>query len=242
MNVQFAIREAGRHHRLRAGGQPARLAHRAFRQQGHRPTAGQDRGTLHGRAPARDQQAARTPTAEVVPRTASASRKRVFPFNKFPGRRPDPRAGDALHRRGDGRRRHLAEAFAEEPAGANIKPPRQKGISVITVKNADKTRVLPVAQDLVQRGFSLVVARPPAHPRGRLPARMVNKVKDGRPHRRHDQGRRDPVHQHHRDAHRVIADSRHIRTAPLAHRTGSPTPRWPGEGAWSGDEPSTPPV
>jgi carbamoyl-phosphate synthase large subunit len=47
-----AVRHPGRRRtrgRLRAGGQPARVAHRALRQQGHRPAAGQDRRALHGR-------------------------------------------------------------------------------------------------------------------------------------------------------------------------------------------------
>ena len=47
MNVQFA--HPGRHG-VRAGGEPARVAHRAFCVQGHRRAAGQDRGALHGRA------------------------------------------------------------------------------------------------------------------------------------------------------------------------------------------------
>ena len=44
-----AVRDPGRHG-VRAGGEPARLAHRALRLQGDRPAAGQDRRALHGRA------------------------------------------------------------------------------------------------------------------------------------------------------------------------------------------------
>jgi carbamoyl-phosphate synthase large subunit len=65
MNTQFAIQARGRARRLRAGGEPARLAHRALRLQGHRHAAGQDRGALHGRQDA----AAQGATREVVPRT-----------------------------------------------------------------------------------------------------------------------------------------------------------------------------
>ena len=46
MNVQFAIQ--AKEHRLRARGQPARVAHGAVRQQGHRRAAAEDRGALHG--------------------------------------------------------------------------------------------------------------------------------------------------------------------------------------------------
>jgi carbamoyl-phosphate synthase large subunit len=47
-----AVRDPGRRGRgggLRARSQPARVAHRALRQQGHRPATGQDRCALHGR-------------------------------------------------------------------------------------------------------------------------------------------------------------------------------------------------
>ena len=47
-----AVRDPGRQG-LRARGEPARLAHRAVRLQGHRPAARQDRRALHGRADAR---------------------------------------------------------------------------------------------------------------------------------------------------------------------------------------------
>ena len=46
MNVQYAIQKR---HGVRAGGEPARLAHRALRVQGDRPAARDDRGALHGR-------------------------------------------------------------------------------------------------------------------------------------------------------------------------------------------------
>ena len=47
MNVQFAIQDGDG---VRAGGQPARLAHRALRVEGHRVAAREDRRALHGRA------------------------------------------------------------------------------------------------------------------------------------------------------------------------------------------------
>ncbi len=62
-----AVRDPGRGRRgrrLRARGQPARAAHRALRQQGHRPAAGQDRRALHGRpAPSRPEGCARARAA-----------------------------------------------------------------------------------------------------------------------------------------------------------------------------------
>jgi carbamoyl-phosphate synthase large subunit len=61
---EHAVRHPGRRRPgrgLRAGGQPARVAHRALRQQGHRPAAGQDRGALHGRPVAEVADSARRP-------------------------------------------------------------------------------------------------------------------------------------------------------------------------------------
>ena len=72
-------RRAGR--RLRAGGESARLAHRAVRVQGDRPAARQDRGALHGGQDARRAGRAR---GEVVPGYFSV-KEAVFPFIKFPG-------------------------------------------------------------------------------------------------------------------------------------------------------------
>ena len=75
-----AVRHPGRRrrgHGLCAGSQPARLAHRALRQQGHRPAAGEDRRALHGR-PALERPARQrwTRAARGHSRAISASRKR----------------------------------------------------------------------------------------------------------------------------------------------------------------------
>ncbi len=103
-----AVRDPGRGEQprrgrgLRARSQPARVAHGAVRQQGHRAAAGQDRGALHGRAAAErpawpDGQGRGDPA--VLQHQGSG-----VPVQQVPGGRPDPRPRDALHRRGDGRR------------------------------------------------------------------------------------------------------------------------------------------
>ena len=58
----------------------------------------------------------------VLPVEKNCVKSPVFPFNKFPGRRPDPGARDALDRRGDGHRRNvrrgLLQGAAQRRAGA----------------------------------------------------------------------------------------------------------------------------
>ena len=79
-----------------------------------------------------------------------------LPVRQVPERRSDPRPGDALHRRSDGRGPQLRRprsARAEE--AANIKAP-QPGKAFVSVRDPDKARVLPVARYLLERGFSLV--------------------------------------------------------------------------------------
>ena len=120
MNVQFAIQGEGDDGGgLRARGQPARVAHRAVRLQGDRPAAGQDRGALHGRADARPSQKGVQRRGDPAVLLGQGS---GVPVQQVPRRRPDPRPGDALHRRGDGRRPHLRRGDAEEPARRRLAP------------------------------------------------------------------------------------------------------------------------
>ncbi len=61
-----AIRHQGRRH-LRAGGQPARLAHGALRRQGDRPAGRQDRGPRHGRRDAQKLRPQAVPCSSTAP-------------------------------------------------------------------------------------------------------------------------------------------------------------------------------
>ena len=73
-----AIRDQGRRH-LRARGEPARLAHRALRRQGHRRADRQDRGPDHGRREPRLLRARRRRRCRI-----SASRRRSSPSPASP--------------------------------------------------------------------------------------------------------------------------------------------------------------
>ncbi len=84
MNVQYAIKDDDD---LRAGGEPARLAHRAVRRQGDRRAGGQDRRPGDGRR-------ASSPTSSSTTRRRAACRGEGggVPVRPLPQRRHHPRA------------------------------------------------------------------------------------------------------------------------------------------------------
>ena len=100
INVQYA---RARRRPLRDRGQPARVADGAVRLQGDRPAAGQARLPGDARREARRPRAARRPGAA----TTSSVKEAVLPFDRFAGADALLGPGDALDRRGDGRRRRL---------------------------------------------------------------------------------------------------------------------------------------
>jgi carbamoyl-phosphate synthase large subunit len=97
-----------------------------------------------------------------------------------------------------------------------------RGTVCITVKNSDKARAVALARDLVALGFSLVATRGTAGAIGEagIPVRIVNKVKDGRPHivDMLKAGEIQLIFTTVDETRTAIADSRHIRQAALAHR------------------------
>ena len=98
---EHAVRDQGRH-RLRARGEPPRVAHRALPLEGHGRPAGEDGGAGDERPHARRAGPARRP--ERGGRVREDAR---LPVRALPGRGHDPRPRDEVHRRGDGRRREL---------------------------------------------------------------------------------------------------------------------------------------
>jgi carbamoyl-phosphate synthase large subunit len=105
--------------------------------------------------------------------------------------------------------------------GAGSRLP-DKGTVVITVKNSDKARAIKVAGDLVDLGFSVVATKGTAAAiaGAGIPVRLVNKVKDGRPHIADmvKAGEIQLVFTTVDETRTAIADSRYIRTASLANR------------------------
>ena len=157
---------------------------------------------------------------EVVP-PYFAVKEAVFPFNKFPG--VDTILGPEMRSTGEvmGVGRDFAEAMLKSQLGAGSRLPRS-GTVVITVKNADKARAVDVARDLVALGFTVVATKGTAAAiaAAGIAVKVVNKVKDGRPHivDMIKAGEIQLVLTTVDETRAAIADSRHIRTAALANR------------------------
>ena len=157
---------------------------------------------------------------EVVP-PYFAVKEAVFPFNKFPG--VDTILGPEMRSTGEvmGVGRKFAEAMLKSQLGAGSRLPRS-GTVVITVKNGDKARAVDVARDLVALGFAVVATKGTAAAiaAAGIPVKVVNKVKDGRPHivDMIKAGEIQLVLTTVDETRAAIADSRHIRTAALANR------------------------
>ena len=82
-------------------------------------------------------------------------KKAVFPFAKFPG--ADPILGPEMRSTGEvmGIAKTLGQAFLKAEMGANSKLP-QSGRAFISVRDADKPRVISIAKKLIQLGFDIV--------------------------------------------------------------------------------------
>ena len=116
MNVQYAIKDDVD---IRAGGEPARLAHRAVRRQGDRRAGGQDRRPRHGR-----RAAGRLPAGR--PRRGAARRGEGggVPVRALSQRRHHPRSGNEIDRRGDGPRFQLRTRLRQVAARRRRDPAR----------------------------------------------------------------------------------------------------------------------
>jgi len=160
------------------------------------------------------------PPREVVPPYFSV-KEAVFPFNKFPG--VDPILGPEMRSTGEvmGAGMSFGEAMLKSQLGAGSRLPT-KGTVVITVKDSDKARAVAVARDLVALGFSVVATKGTgaAIAAAGIPVKLVNKVKDGRPHIADmvKGGEIQLVFTTVDETRTAIADSRYIRTAALANR------------------------
>jgi carbamoyl-phosphate synthase large subunit len=121
-------------------------------------------------------------TSEVVPRYWSV-KEAIFPFLRFLN--VDPILGPEMRSTGEvmGVGRSFGAAFARAHEAANIAQP-VPGKAFLSVRDADKERLLAVATDLVRRGFSLVATGGTAaflNARG-VGCERINKVLEGRPH------------------------------------------------------------
>ncbi len=158
--------------------------------------------------------------AEVIPPYFSV-KEAVFPFNKFPG--VDPILSPEMRSTGEvmGAARTFGEAMLKSQLGAGSRLPRQGNV-LITVKNGDKLRAVAVARDLHALGFGVVATKGTAAAIAEVgvPVRVVNKIKDGRPHivDMVKGGEIQLVFTTVDETRLAIADSRYIRQAALAAR------------------------
>ena len=160
------------------------------------------------------------PPHEVIPPYFTV-KEAVFPFNKFPG--VDPVLGPEMRSTGEvmGVGATFGEAMLKSQLGAGSRLPT-KGTVVITVKDNDKDRAAKVAADLHGLGFQVVATKGTAAAiaTAGTPVKVVNKVKDGRPHIADmvKAGEIQLVFTTVDETRTAIADSRYIRTAALANR------------------------
>jgi len=121
-------------------------------------------------------------TREIIPKYYSV-KEAIFPFLKF--QNVDPILGPEMRSTGEvmGVGRNFGAAFARAHEAANIVPPRQ-GKVFVSVRDPDKARLLPVARDLLKRGFSLVATSGTQAflARNGIECERINKVLEGRPH------------------------------------------------------------
>jgi carbamoyl-phosphate synthase large subunit len=120
-------------------------------------------------------------TEEIVPPYVSV-KEAVFPFNKFAG--TDPILGPEMRSTGEcmGISDSFGSAFAKSQLAASNGLPVD-GTVLITVIDADKPTVTPIARRFHEMGFDIVATSGTAsylRSRG-IPARTVLKVHEGRP-------------------------------------------------------------
>lgn len=106
----------------------------------------------------------------------------VFPFDRFSG--VDPALGPEMRSTGEvmGIGQSFGEAFAKAQLGTGLSLPTQ-GQVFISVRDADKAAVIPIAQQLVAQGFTLVATQGTqlALNQANVACAHINKYTEGRP-------------------------------------------------------------
>jgi len=112
-----------------------------------------------------------------------AVKEAVFPFNRFPD--VDVLLGPEMRSTGEvmGLDRTYDMAFAKSQLGAGMRMP-QAGTVFVSVKDTDKSKILPAVHKLADLGFRLVATGGTQRyfeAKG-IPCTKINKVLEGRPH------------------------------------------------------------
>ena len=112
-----------------------------------------------------------------------AVKEAVFPFARFPG--VDIMLGPEMKSTGEvmGLARDFSGAFLKSQLGAGVDLPRS-GTVFISVKDADKTAMIPLGHALNAKGFKIIATRSTARVLNEagVEVRRINKVREGRPH------------------------------------------------------------
>ena len=121
-------------------------------------------------------------TAEIVPDFFSV-KEAVFPFSKFPG--VDPILGPEMKSTGEvmGVGMNFGEAYGKSQTAASDTIPDQ-GRAFLSVREADRDQLEPLAAGLIELGFKIVATRGTAQVLmdAGIEVEIVNKVLEGRPH------------------------------------------------------------
>jgi carbamoyl-phosphate synthase large subunit len=121
-------------------------------------------------------------TVEIVPPYFSI-KEAIFPFAKF--QNVDPILGPEMRSTGEimGVGDTFPQAFARSLEAAGIRMPAP-GQVFVSVRDGDKSRLLPLAKELIRRGYTLVATRGTCdylRVQG-VECAHINKVLEGRPH------------------------------------------------------------
>jgi carbamoyl-phosphate synthase large subunit len=149
----------------------------------------------------------------------------VFPFIKFPG--VDTVLGPEMKSTGEvmGVGETFGEAYGKAQDGAGTLLPT-RGKAMLSVRRADRTRLIRVARDLLDLGFQLYGTHGTADSMraAGIPCAGVNKVKEGRPHIV-DMIKNNEISfiVNTTEGAQAIADSAEIRRAALQHKVSYTT-------------------
>jgi carbamoyl-phosphate synthase large subunit len=149
----------------------------------------------------------------------------VFPFAKFSG--VDPILGPEMRSTGEvmGVGESFGAAFAKALLGAGQYIP-STGCVFLSVREADKKSIIPIAKDLITLGFSIVATQGTAKvlQAAGISCQSVNKVTEGRPHIV-DMIKNDEIHfiVNTTEGEQAIADSFTIRRSAVQHKVAYTT-------------------
>jgi carbamoyl-phosphate synthase large subunit len=163
-------------------------------------------------------------TEEVIPENYFV-KEAVFPFIKFPG--VDTLLGPEMKSTGEvmGVGKTFGEAFAKAVEGGGTALPKD-GRALLSVRDADKQRLVGVASSLSELGFQLFATSGTARvlQEAGIECEQVNKVAQGRPHIV-DMIKNDffSIIVNTTEGKQAIEDSREIRCSALQHKVSYTT-------------------